>query len=74
MSNIWCKRFANITNEVFCGVATYCLQSGDEVRCNDQKYEIPESPLSYEDKMFWVYLGVYIGLVLFAGKLSQKFE
>ena len=70
MSSISCKRLANITNEVLCGGATYCLQSGDEVHCNNQDYEIPESPLGYEDKMFWVFLGVYVALVVFAGLMS----
>ena len=73
MSSISCKRVVNITNEILCNGATYCLKKGDEVYCNDQHYEIPEEPLGTDDKMFWVYLGVYVGLVLFAGMLKLKY-
>lgn len=59
----------NITSEIVCNGTKYCLRTGDEVHCHNEVFEIPESPLDYHDTMFWVYLGVYVGLVLFAGEL-----
>lgn len=38
--------------------------------CNGTRYKLYEGELSYKDTMFWVYLGVYVGLVLFAGLMS----
>ncbi|CAB4038302.1 DUF21 domain-containing At4g33700 isoform X2 [Paramuricea clavata] len=70
MSNITCHSLAHLTNEIFCNGVKYCLQKGEKVHCNNEVFEIPESPLNYHDKMFWVYLGVYVGLVLFAGLMS----
>ena len=74
MSNITCHHLAHITNEILCNGVKYCIQEGEKVHCNNEVFEIPESPLDYHDKMFWIYLGVYVGLVLFAGKLSQYFH
>ena len=68
MSNITCFHVGNISNEILCDGAKYCLRKGDEVHCQNEVFEIPESQLDYHDTMFWVYLGVYIGLVLFAGE------
>ncbi|XP_046848742.1 DUF21 domain-containing protein At4g33700-like [Xenia sp. Carnegie-2017] len=64
--------YAHFTNEVWCNAnkSIYCLKKGEHVLCNNEKFQLPESPLGYEDKMFWVYLGVYIALVLFAGLMS----
>lgn len=44
--------------------------SEESVRCNGILYSLPEEKLNYHDDMFWVYLGVYFGLVLFAGLMS----
>lgn len=41
--------------------------------CNGTRYDLHEAELSYKDAMFWVYLGVYVGLVLFAGKENLRF-
>ena len=41
---------------------------GDYLMCNGTRYDLHEEELSYKDTMFWVYLGVYVGLVLFAGE------
>lgn len=38
--------------------------------CNGSRYDPYEEPLNYKDTMFWVYLGVYVFLVLFAGLMS----
>lgn len=45
-----------------------CIKHGESsVLCNGTRYDLPEEALTYRDSMFWVYLGVYIALVLFAG-------
>ena len=45
-----------------------CIKHGESsVLCNGTRYDLPEEALNYKDSMFWVYLGVYIALVLFAG-------
>ena len=45
-----------------------CIKDGESsVSCNGTRYDLPEEALNYRDSMFWVYLGVYIALVLFAG-------
>ena len=36
--------------------------------CNGTRYDLHEEALSYKDSTFWVYLGVYVGLVLLAGE------
>jgi hypothetical protein len=43
------------------------LKDHGEVLCNGTLYVLPEEPLNYKDVMFWVYLGIYVFLVLFAG-------
>lgn len=44
-----------------------CIKDGESsVLCNGTRYDHEEA-LNYRDSMFWVYLGVYIALVLFAG-------
>ena len=46
-----------------------CTYSGEEsVICNGTLYSLPEMPLTYTDTWFWVFIGIYVGLVLFAGK------
>ncbi|KAM7440167.1 hypothetical protein ABFA07_010572 [Porites harrisoni] len=48
-----------------------CIKHGESsVLCNGTRYDLPEEALNYKDSMFWVYLGVYIALVLFAGLMS----
>lgn len=68
MSNIVCSTFVNISNEILCHNKTYCLREGEKVHCKDETFDVKESPLTYKDTMFWVFLGVYVALVLFAGK------
>lgn len=40
----------------------------DHILCNGTEYEQLEEKLSPSDSLFWIYLGIYIVLVLFAGK------
>ncbi|XP_006814874.2 LOW QUALITY PROTEIN: uncharacterized protein LOC100379052 [Saccoglossus kowalevskii] len=50
-----------------------CTYANDEktaVICNGTRFIEPEAPLTYLDKEFWMYLGIYVGLVLFAGLMS----
>lgn len=66
--NILCQP-TRYSTEVLCNGTTYCkLIKEDEVRCNTERYLVGEGPLTYEDKTFWIYLGIYVALVLFAGK------
>ena len=44
------------------------LEGGESVKCGDRIFSLPEADLGSGDWEFWVYLGVYIFLVLFAGK------
>jgi len=39
----------------------------NSLRCNGSRYVLHEEALNYKDTLFWVYLGVYVGLVLLAG-------
>ena len=49
-----------------------CLQLSEiEIHCHGLRYDEFEAPLSISDKMFWIYLGLYVVLVLFAGKLTH---
>ncbi|XP_032226027.2 DUF21 domain-containing protein At4g33700 isoform X2 [Nematostella vectensis] len=48
-----------------------CIVVGkEEVICNGTRYMVPEEPINYKDSLFWIYLGVYVFLVLFAGLMS----
>lgn len=38
----------------------------ETVICDNETYKATDL-LTYEDKGFWIYLGIYVGLVLFAG-------
>ena len=38
----------------------------ETVICDNETYKATDL-LTYEDKEFWIYLGIYVGLVLFAG-------
>ena len=40
----------------------------EKVSCEGTEYEIPEAILTYKDRWFWIYIGIYVGLVLFAGR------
>ena len=42
--------------------------SDKEVLCNDVLYKIPEEKYKFGDEWFFIYLGIYVGLVLFAGE------
>lgn len=48
---------------------SFICVKGDEnsLICNGTRYDVHEEALNYKDGLFWVYLGVYVGLVLFAG-------
>ena len=51
-----------------------CTYSGEEsVICNGTLYSLPEMPLTYTDTWFWVFIGIYVGLVLFAGEVYLIF-
>ena len=43
----------------------------DSLRCNDTGYDLHGVALDYKDSMFWVYLGIYLALVLFAGRMYE---
>ncbi|XP_022796025.1 DUF21 domain-containing protein At4g33700-like [Stylophora pistillata] len=48
-----------------------CVRKDEEsLMCNGTQYDPHEEALNYKDELFWVYLGVYIALVLFAGLMS----
>ena len=50
-----------------------CVREGEEsLMCNGTLYDRHEEALNYKDGSFWVYLGVYIALVLFAGESAYK--
>ena len=38
------------------------------IRCNETDYSQEEGPLNWQDEWFWIYLGIYVTLVAFAGK------
>jgi hypothetical protein len=42
------------------------LLTEDLLNCNGTNY-IEHTVLNYHDKWFWIYLGIYVGLTLFAG-------
>jgi len=48
-----------------------CVKEGEYLMCNGTRYDLHEGKLTYKDTIFWVYLGVYVGLVLFAGEDSD---
>ncbi|XP_044177902.1 DUF21 domain-containing protein At4g33700-like isoform X2 [Acropora millepora] len=48
-----------------------CVKEGEiSLMCNGTRYDRYEVPLNYKDSKFWIYLGTYLGLVLFAGLMS----
>ena len=44
------------------------LKSPEIIICNGTEYKEAEPHLNIHDKMFWIYIGIYCALVLFAGK------
>ena len=38
------------------------------IRCDGTNFIQEEGPLNWQDEWFWIYLGIYIALVAFAGK------
>ncbi|XP_076078048.1 uncharacterized protein LOC143048310 [Mytilus galloprovincialis] len=49
---------------------TCVVVSEEIIDCNGTIYQKEEQPLSYTDSEFWIYCGIYVGLVLFAGLTS----
>ncbi|XP_048768073.1 uncharacterized protein LOC125674817 isoform X2 [Ostrea edulis] len=47
-----------------------CQLLGDKINCNGTVFVQEEKTLTYEDEWFWIYLGIYAGLVLVAGLMS----
>ena len=59
------KNFRQLINKM----RFVCVKEGEDyLMCNGTRYDLHEEALSYKDSTFWVYLGVYVGLVLLAGK------
>ena len=49
-----------------------CVKEGEiSLMCNGTRYDRYEVPLNYKDSKFWIYLGTYLGLVLFAGRMYE---
>nr|XP_022294632.1 DUF21 domain-containing protein At4g33700-like isoform X1 [Crassostrea virginica] len=47
-----------------------CQLFADKIICNGSVFVEEEKKLTYEDEWFWIYLGIYVGLVLLAGLMS----
>ena len=48
----------------------HCVTTHEStIICNGTKYIPEEEPLDWHDEWFWIYLGIYTGLVIFAGKV-----
>lgn len=45
-----------------------CQLVVNAIICNGTTYVEEEEKLTYRDEWFWIYLGIYVGLVLVAGK------
>ena len=53
-------------------MSIYCTRRGEgSLMCNGTIYDVHEDKINYHDNLFWVYLGVYVGLVLFAGECAD---
>ena len=53
-------------------MSIYCTRHGEgSLMCNGTIYDVHEDKINYHDNLFWVYLGVYVGLVLFAGECAD---
>ena len=55
-------------------IVCHVLDGGESVQCGEQIFSLPEDALGIGDWQFWVYLGVYVFLVLFAGEYSHQYE
>ena len=51
-------------------IVCHVLDGGESVQCGEQIFSLPEDALGIGDWEFWLYLGVYVFLVLFAGEYS----
>ncbi|XP_035827215.1 DUF21 domain-containing protein At5g52790 [Aplysia californica] len=53
------------------GETINCTKVSEElIICNGTEYDLPEKVLTYRDEWFWIYIGIYTALVLFAGLMS----
>ena len=50
------------------------IVSEELVVCNGTEYALPERVLTYNDQWFWIYIGIYTGLVLVAGEILIRFN
>ncbi|XP_033635820.1 DUF21 domain-containing protein At4g14240-like [Asterias rubens] len=46
------------------------LVDPETIICNGTTFKEPEAPLTIHDQLFWIYIGTYCALVLFAGLMS----
>ena len=49
-----------------------CQLFVNKIICNGSVFVEEEKKLTYEDEWFWIYLGIYVGLVLLAGTLTHS--
>lgn len=42
------------------------------VSCNGTDYLVEVPPLGPDEPQFWIYIGIYIGLMLFAGEIHGR--
>ena len=49
-----------------------CQLFANKIICNGSVFVEEEKKLTYEDEWFWIYLGIYVGLVLLAGILTHS--
>ena len=72
LSVVYCKEFSWLEMGPPLSETVNCIKLSDVlVKCNGTEFSVHEEPLSYKDSMFWVYLGVYVALVLVAGKILR---
>ena len=46
----------------------------ESVICDGTIFKIPEEKISTHDKLFWIYLGIYVFLMLFAGIVRNQLK
>lgn len=44
----------------------------ESVICDGVLFKVPEEKISTDDTLFWIYLGTYVFLMLFAGMFSYN--
>ena len=66
------KNVVSAVTEVPETIVCKLLEGGESVECGYKIYSLPEGALGVGDWEFWLYLGVYVFLVLFAGNTSSK--